>query len=433
MLIGRKYFMQLKTNIIGLFFISVFIGCGLFESNDTDVADKVYVALQGLDKIGIVNINSEVVEEIDINYHSIDCSGFDNRADCDNNGCMWHDMGEMNSHCMSHGVSNAPHFISIDYTNSYWFVTAMMSGWVGRYSLNSGDLIDTIFVGDSPALMAIDENKQILYVSRMMLMAGGQHGAQTAFIQTIDYSDPEKMELKEPLDVTIQGPHAIAINSDGSELFTSTFEGDWLYKFILEENNTKYTVPLETGFSDDINDPNKTKRMKPVQAVLVEDSLLILSCSAGKWRDNSGIWHDIPGQVHLWNVNSEPMERKDTFLFNWDSRPWHLIASPTSNRVFVVLKGEDYDIYPDSDGVACLSYTPEGMFNDEPEWITRSVHFEELHGIDISDDGTILFVSGFVDGKLHVLDASSGTLEKSIYLGPQLETQAAGVKYLRQN
>jgi hypothetical protein len=181
-----------------------------------------------------------------------------------------------------------------DYTHRYWFVTTMMSGWVGRYSLNTGDLIDTILVGDSPALMAIDENKQILYVSRMMLMEGGQHGAQTPFIQTIDYSDPEKMEFKEPLDAAIRGPHAVAINSDGSEIFTSTFEGDWLYKFMLEENNIRYTVPLETGYSLDINDEFPTKRMKPVQAVLVEDSLLVLSCSAGKWQDiYSGITHEM--------------------------------------------------------------------------------------------------------------------------------------------
>ena len=62
-LIGIKYFMQLKTNIMGLFFISVFIGCGLFESNEnngvSDGSDKVYVALQGLEKIGIVSINDE--------------------------------------------------------------------------------------------------------------------------------------------------------------------------------------------------------------------------------------------------------------------------------------------------------------------------------------------------------------------------------------
>jgi len=427
--------MQMKTNIMGLFFISIFIGCDLFESNanfdDTDVADKVYVALQGLDKVGIVNINSGEVEKIDINYHSVDCSAFNNETDCINHGCMWHDMGGM-YHCMSHGdnhSNHAPHFISIDYSNKYWFVTTMMSGWVGRYSLDLGNLIDKVFVGDSPALMAIDENKQILYVSRMMLMEDGQHGAQTPFIQTIDYSNPEKMELQESLDVTIQGPHAVAINSDGSELFTSTFEGDWLYKFILEDN-LRYTVPLETGYSLDINDPYPTKRMKPVQAVLVEDSLLVLSCSAGKWQQNSETTVNIPGQVHLWNVNSQPMERKDTLLFSWDARPWHLINSPISNRVFVVLKGEDYDIYPDSDGVACLSYTSESM---NLEWITRSVNFKELHGIDISDDGMTLFVSGFVDGKLHVLDASSGALKKSIYLGPQLETQATGVKYLRQN
>lgn len=425
--------MKLKTNIVGLFLISIFTTCGIIDSdnNYNQKSDKVYVALQGLDQVGIVNINSGEVEKIDINYHSVDCSAFNNETDCVNHGCMWHYMGGMD-HCMSHGDSHsnhAPHFISIDYSNKYWFITTMMSGWVGRYSLDSGNLIDKVFVGDSPALMAIDENKQILYVSRMMLMEDGQHGAQTPFIQTIDYSNPETMELQESLDVTIQGPHAVAINSNGSELFTSTFEGDWLYKFILEDA-LRYTVPLETGYSLDINDPYQTKRMKPVQAVLVEDSLLVLSCSAGKWQQDSETTSNISGQVHLWNVNSQHMERKDTLLFSWDSRPWHLINSPISNKVFVVLKGEDYDIYPDSDGVACLSYTSESM---NLEWITRSVNFEELHGIDISDDGMTLFVSGFVDGKLHVLDASSGAYKKSIYLGPQLETQATGVKYLRQN
>ena len=87
----------MKHIYFGIICSMMMISCDLFESNndfsDTDGEDKVYVALQGLNKIGIVNINSEVVEEIDINYHSIDCSGFNNATDCANNGCMWHDMG----------------------------------------------------------------------------------------------------------------------------------------------------------------------------------------------------------------------------------------------------------------------------------------------------------------------------------------------------
>ena len=60
--------MQLKTNIVGLFLISVFIGCGLFESNDNDSAsDKVYVPLRGLDQVAIVNAGSDEIDFVDIN------------------------------------------------------------------------------------------------------------------------------------------------------------------------------------------------------------------------------------------------------------------------------------------------------------------------------------------------------------------------------
>ena len=34
--------MQLNTNIIGLFFISVFTGCGLFESDNENNNSRVY-------------------------------------------------------------------------------------------------------------------------------------------------------------------------------------------------------------------------------------------------------------------------------------------------------------------------------------------------------------------------------------------------------
>jgi len=102
--------MQLKTNIIGLFLISVFIGCGIFESNeDISVSDKVYVALQGADTVRVVNFETGTLESIAINY---DIEG------------------------------NEPHFIAIDEVNRYWFVTAFKSGWVARYNLDTNELID---------------------------------------------------------------------------------------------------------------------------------------------------------------------------------------------------------------------------------------------------------------------------------------------------
>ena len=132
--------MQLKTNIVGLFLISVFIGCGLFESNDNDSAsDKVYVPLRGLDQVAIVNAGSDEIDFVDINYSEI---------------------------------GNEPHFVVVDEINRYWFVTAIKSGYVGIYNLDTDELIDTVLVGDSPALMVLNENDKKLYVSRMMPMGG---------------------------------------------------------------------------------------------------------------------------------------------------------------------------------------------------------------------------------------------------------------------
>ena len=56
-----------------------------------------------------------------------------------------------------------------------------------------------------------------------------------------------------------------------------------------------------------------------------------------------------------------------------------------------------------------------------------AVGFKSLHGIDISDDGHRLYVSGKIDGKLHVLDAESGDVLQSIYLGPEISSQPSGV------
>ena len=63
------------------------------------------------------------------------------------------------------------------------------------------------------------------------------------------------------------------------------------------------------------------------------------------------------------------------------------------------------------------------------EWISRSDKFTLLHGIDISDDGKKIYVSGRIDGKLHVLNSQNGELLQSIYLGPEIVTKPSGVSY----
>ena len=196
--------MQLKTNIIWLFFISVFTTCGIIDSDDNynQKGDKVYVALQGLDQVGIVNMNSEEIDVIDINYTTVSCMDYESEMDCNMaSDCNWIDMGTM-SHCMdeednctglnesqcyingcewmmdmcmqsdSDGMGSIPHFIEIYETNGYWFVTTIASGFIAQYSLLDNSFIDSYFVGDAPALLAIDPNNKIIYCSRMMPMNG---------------------------------------------------------------------------------------------------------------------------------------------------------------------------------------------------------------------------------------------------------------------
>ena len=413
--------MQLKTNIVGLFFISVFIGCGLFESNDNDGAsDKVYVALQGLDQVAIVDLETGGKEAIDISYEFSDCSGLDSGECLETSGCMW--MAS-HSHCMA-GDSHEPHFIAIDEINRYWFVTTIMTGWVGRYNLDTNELIDKIMVGDFPALMVLDKDSQKLYVSRMMTMemSAGSMGATTTFIQEINYTDPETMILDDSHPIGSPAPHGIAINSDESEVYTTSYEGDWLFKIMLQSNAIENT-PLEIGYSQDKSYP--LKRLKPVQCVSVQDSLLLISCEAGNWSSTGTNWESISGQIQLWNTNT--MMRIDTLQFNVESRPWHIINSPNTNRVYVALKGQfEYEDNLDSDGVACISYDENSM---DLKWIKHSDEFKMLHGIDISVDGEKLYVSGRIDGKLHVLNAQDGEVLQSIYLGPETASKPSGVTY----
>ena len=362
------------------------ISCGLFESNeDISVSDKVYVALQGADTVRVVNFETGTLESIAINY---DIEG------------------------------NEPHFIAIDKVNRYWFVTAFKSGWVARYNLDTNELIDKVLVGNSPALMVLNNEEKKLYVSQMMSMGMGTNNS--TFIQEIDYTDPETMTVIN-CEIGAPDPHGIAINSDGSEVYTASYGSDWLFKLDLQLDppDIDEEIPLESDYS--IQDKAaRNNRLKPVQCVSVRDSLLLVSCEAGIWMSDS-----LLGQVQLWNTNT--MTRKYTLNFDWNSKPWHIINSPNTNRVYVALKGHMNDIeYPDSDGVACLSYYPDSL---HLEWLEHSDEFIGLHGIDISNDGQKLFVSGRIDGKLHVLDTQDGTVLQSIELGHAVSSQPVGVAY----
>ena len=123
--------MSYKRYIFSLAACFLILSCGLLESNgDHSIPSyTVYVALQGLDQVGIINTGTGKIMEIDMG------------------------MGDMT-------MGHTPHFIVIDTTSGYLFVTTIMSGYVSRYDLETNTLIDKIDVGDLPALMVLNENKK---------------------------------------------------------------------------------------------------------------------------------------------------------------------------------------------------------------------------------------------------------------------------------
>ena len=87
--------------------------------------NKVYVALQMLDQVGVMYLDSYQLDDvIQINFNEgMNCSSFNSEMDCSMmDGCEW-----MMGMCMDSGGgmdmgNHTPHFIAIDETNGYWFV-----------------------------------------------------------------------------------------------------------------------------------------------------------------------------------------------------------------------------------------------------------------------------------------------------------------------
>ena len=410
---------------------------------------KIYISLQMLDQIGVVDSETlELIEVINTDFNDMlmDCMDYNSEMDCNMaDGCEWMmgmcmessaDCMDYNSEmdcnmadgcdwmmgmCMESGggmqmSNNTPHFVAIDELNGYWFVTTIASGYIARFELITNEFIDKIFVGDSPALLTLNKHNKKLYCSRMMPMGSMMPGSESTIIHEIDYSQNMLMTSNE-FSIPSPAPHGIAINSDGSEVYVASNTADWIYKVFPETGEIIGSV-----MDLSINNPSdlETQRLKPIQCLSVNDSLLFVTCSGGQWFDPwTGTQEEIPGEVQLWN--SSTMTKLSSYQFEWYSSPWHIINNPSQNKVYVALSGDG--LYPGSAGVAALNYEDSGFSLD---WFTSSNQFQKMHGITISEDGSHLYSSGRDDGHLHVIDSYEGLLLDSIELSPTGDMVMAG-------
>ena len=401
---------------------------------------QVYTTIQMLDQVMIINTeNLQINQSINTEFNQeIQCSNVTNQADCTSyDSCGWMmDMCMESSadNCMDYTVEmscsmafgcewmmgmcmegmmndsmNTPHFIVLDELNGYWFITTIASGFIAQYSLLDNTFIDSHFVGDAPALLVVDPNNQIIYCSRMMPMNGMNEMMPTSesnIIQALNYSS---MGLSQTLNqeyiIDSPAPHGLAINADGTEVYTASNTADWIYKINIQTNEILGVVMDETiNNTPDLT----TQRLKPIQC-MSSGNRLFVSCSAGTWMDPfSGQSTIIEGKLQMWD--SDLMILLDSIDLGEHSSPWHIVKSPIDEIVYVVLGGDN--LY-DTEGLASISYV-----NDELSinWITNNAFFDTLHGVDVSSDGQAIYVSGRGDGNIHVFD-NNGNYIDNIFLG----------------
>ena len=375
--------------------------------------EKLYVTIQMQDQIGIIDIEtnqlvqiveSEIQDEI---FESENCIDYSDEMSCNmTSGCEW--MMNMCMESSSDGL-NTPHFIVMDEILGYWFITTIASGYVAQYSLLNNEFIDAVFVGDAPAILTIDVENQLLYCSRMMPMNGMGNmmpSSDSNIIHVLEYTE---MGLSEPelseFQINSPAPHGLAINEDGSKIYTASNTADWLYEINTATGQVN-GVPMDLEISNPPDQP--TLRLKPIQCLVIGNKLFV-TCSAGIWMNPwTGEQSIIPGQLQMWNVDN--MTLLDTVEFGDHTAPWHIASSPIANIVYVALGGDN--LY-DTEGVSSVSFTENTLMID---WITGNELFDTLHGIDVSADGEKIYVSGRGDGYIHTLN-NYGEYLGNIFIG----------------
>ena len=360
------------------------------------------------------------------------------------------------------GIDENPHFVAIDEVNGYWFVTTSQSGYVGMYDLETDTLIHYIEVGDSPALLAIDDETQTLYVSRMM------SDTDEPKLDRLNYStgtliEEEQVCLAPTADfLDFPDPHAISFSNEtsrpGGTLISASFTSDWLSRTDIYSSGGMQTIHQPFHGEDQSLPDFSQNKLFPL-SVAQKDDYAFFSCSGSSSAD-------VKGQVESWVVGdmSDP-SLKSVYEFDSSSMLWHIIESPIESQVFVVLSGGD------NVGVACLSYDNaeeftdnlNGVYDEDEEfidldgngvydegeeftdgngvydegemfedtgngiydsdgtlnlvWQTTNSSFDTLHGITASADGSRVYISSRGDGAVHILDAMTGELLSTVSTG----------------
>ena len=348
-------------------------------SSSEDSLQKLYVCDEGSDRVVILDASSDdlsQIKTIDINFLDDD------------------------------GEPEVPHYIAIDQSSGYWFVTAKGTGFVGMFDLNTDTLIDTFNLGpmSMPAFIGVDKNNKNIYISRGAMMGGDDH------LYVLNYSSGLLVDAG-LVDFTSVVPsfnqvHALSVDYPtvrGTSLIAASYSQDL---FALMSLDNDLVTPSIYTLESEEESGAESGRIKPL-TVTQKDDFIFFSCHG----NNS---NNIPGHIQSWSLTTA--NQLDTLQLSFSSKPWHITPSPNSNEIFTVLKGtqgmlQEGDVYSEA-GLSCLSYDENGNLTEK--WRNTSSDFNMLHGIAISSDGSRAYVSSMGNGSVLVFDTSSGDLLNTI-------------------
>ena len=401
--------------LLSYFILSLFIySCNESPTDNGDSPisnNQVIVSLQDSDGISFVNAdNLDITNQIDINLDN--CSEYTNQEDCENSGCMWHEMGNGMDHCMmdhnhDHDMGDGmyqPHDIAVDNINGYWFTTAMMGNKVVMYSVEDNEFISSYNTSAMPALLSVDEGNRKLYVS-----GGSPSMGPTNKILELEYNE-NSLELIEEWDVQFTYAHGIHFDEISGYVFAVSKTTDFIARFNPNDAQSFPNNPIIKSMDSEINDnfSIEPRRLWPIE-ISGKYPYLFVTCSAGDWSAGDQ-YEEIPGQVQMWHM--EDMSLLATYEFDTYSRPWHIEVSPIEDKFYVALAGGDGENGSSDSGVACIEYSViDNQYSMNQSWVTTSSEYGTLHGINLHSDcdgNYHVYSTGRTDGNIYKFDSQSG-------------------------
>ena len=315
---------------------------------------KAYVTLQGIDQVAVVDIaGREVMKYVDVDILN---------------------------------TGDRPHYVVVDQSHGYWYVTLISSGYVLKFDMKNDELVDSLKVGNMPALMAIDATTQTLYVSRFMPMpAMGMMGSNSTMINVIDAAT---MTVTGDVSVGARSPHGIAISSDGKTLWVASNEASHFFKIQTSQMFIEGYKPESFKLGHNVPDSYVINDMfyNALELELShDDTKLFVTCSGS---DEVRVFNTVTGD----SLDTYPLSKQ----------PWHLVLSDDDKNLFVTNRsgGSISKINLSSGSVSVLSDSLIAL----------------PHGCGLTTDETNLLVSSSEGNRLLVIDTESMVISDVINL-----------------